>query len=114
MVTTWSVVGTLEPAILSGAIQHGKAHRNKGVQEVEGLVYGGVGIDVALGHELVVDDSLQALGQIQGGLLQGVLLPLNGRRLLLHLDPVLLQVLVLPVTPHPTIRQLLLLMPTGS
>ena len=98
MVRTWSIVGTLEPAILSGANQHGKAHRNKGVQEVEGLVYGGVSIDVALGHELVMNDSLQALSQVQGGLLKGVLLPLNGRRLPLHLDLVLLQVLVLPVT----------------
>ena len=94
--------------------QEGKAHRNKGVQEVEGLVYGSVSVDVTLGHELVMDDSFKALGQVQGRLLQGVLLPLNGRRLPFHLDPVLLQVLVLPVTAHPTISKLLLLMPTVS
>lgn len=60
------------------------------MQEVESLVDGGVSIDVALGDELVMDDSLQALGQVQSFLLEGFLLLLNGCRLPFHLDPVLL------------------------
>ena len=66
------------------------------MQEVEGLVYGSVSIDMAFGDELVVYDSLQALGQVYGLLLKGLLLPLDGSRLPFHLDPVLLQILVLP------------------
>ena len=85
---------------LSGGKKKGDAHRNKGMQEVEGLVYGSVGIDVALGHELIMDDSLQALGQVQRGLLEDILLLLHGGRLPFHLDPVLLQILVLPMK-HP-------------
>ena len=35
-----------------------KADRDKGMQEVERLVYGSVSVDVALGDELVMDDSI--------------------------------------------------------
>ncbi len=72
------------------------AYRNESMQEVEGLVNGGVSVDVALGDELVMDHSLQALSQVASLLLKGVLLPLNGSRLPFQLDPVLLQVLVCP------------------
>ena len=34
------------------------AYRDEGVQEVEGLVNGGVSVNVALGDELVMNDSL--------------------------------------------------------
>jgi len=34
------------------------AYRNEGVQEVKGLVDGGVSVNVALGDELVMDDGL--------------------------------------------------------
>ena len=67
------------------------------MQELEGLVYGGICINVALGYELVMDDSLQSLCQLQGLLLKGILLLLNGSCLPFHLDSVLLQILVLPV-----------------
>ena len=60
------------------------------MQEVESLVNGGISIDVALGDELVVYDSIQALGQVQSFLLEGLLLLLDGGCLHFHLDPVLL------------------------
>ncbi len=41
-----------------GQQQTTTAYRDEGVQEVEGLVNGGVSINVALGDELVMDDSL--------------------------------------------------------
>ena len=66
------------------------------MQKVEGLVYGSISIYMALRDELVVYDSLQALGQVYGLLLKGLLLLLNGSRLPFHLDSVLLQVLILP------------------
>ena len=96
---TTALVGALQIGVAGeGGAGGGGPDRNKGMQEVEGLVYGGVSVYVALGQELVVDDSLQALGQVQGLLLEGLLLLLNGSRLPLQLDPVLLQVLVLPAS----------------
>ena len=72
-------------------------HRNKGMQEVQRLVNGSISINMALGQELVMNDSLQALSQLQSLLLEGLFLLLNGGCLLLHLDPVLLQIVVLPL-----------------
>ena len=74
----------------------GNPHRNKGMQEVEGLVYGGVSINVALGDELVMNDSVQSHGQLQSLLLQSLLLLLNGGSFPFHLNPGLFQVLTLP------------------
>lgn len=61
------------------------------MQEVEGLVDGGVCIKArGAGLELVLQDSIQALRQIMGLMLQLLIL-------LLHVGRALLQLLIVPV-----------------
>jgi len=56
-VTTCRKVGVISSHMVRQQ-QATAAHRNEGVQEVEGLVDGGVSVNVALGDELVMDDGL--------------------------------------------------------
>ena len=70
------------------------AHHNDALQELHGLVNGGVGIKAgAAGGKLSVQDGLQLLCQAVGLLLQLGLLLLCGQS-------ILLQLLVMPA-PHP-------------
>lgn len=71
-----------------------QTHRNDLLQELEGLVYGGVGIKAGAGGELVFEDSVQAQSQAAGLALQLALLLMQGHA-------VLLQLLIVPAH-HPT------------